>query len=52
MTTGTPTRPAPDASGRVLIGRITRLELILGALVAAIMALLVLLEPDILKAPF
>jgi len=52
MTPRTPTTPAPGASGRALIGRITRLELIVGALVAAIMALLVFLEPAILRAPF
>ena len=37
---------------RELIGRITRLEIIVGALIAAVMLLLVLIEPNILEAPF
>ena len=52
MTTGTPTPSATGSSARALIGRITRLELIVGVAVAAVMVLLVVLEPDILEAPF
>ena len=37
---------------RELIGRITRLEIIIGAVIAAVLLLLVLIEPDILEAPF
>ena len=37
---------------RELIGRITRLEIIVGAIVAAALLLLVLIEPNILEAPF
>jgi hypothetical protein len=44
MTTGTDTSPTT--------GRITRLELIVGAAVAAVMLVLVLVEPEILEAPF
>jgi hypothetical protein len=44
MTNGTDTSPTT--------GRITRLELIVGAAVAAVMLLLVLVEPEILEAPF
>ena len=43
---------APDSFARELIGRITRLEVIVGAVIAAVMAVLVLIEPDILEAPF
>ena len=43
---------APDSLVRELIGRITRLEIIVGALIAAVMLLLVLIEPNILEAPF
>ncbi|MDH3755269.1 MAG: DM13 domain-containing protein [Acidimicrobiia bacterium] len=43
---------ASESLPRTLIGRITRLEIIVGALIAAVMLLLVLLEPDILEAPF
>ena len=43
---------APDSTARELIGRITRLEIVVGALIAAVMLLLVLIEPDILEAPF
>ncbi|MDJ0925468.1 MAG: DM13 domain-containing protein [Acidimicrobiia bacterium] len=43
---------APDSLVRELIGRITRLEIIVGALVAAVLLLLVLIEPNILEAPF
>jgi hypothetical protein len=37
---------------RDLIGRITRLEIIVGAVIAVVMLLLVVIEPDILEAPF
>jgi len=37
---------------RDLIGRIARLEIIVGAVIAAVMLLLVLIEPNILEAPF
>jgi hypothetical protein len=43
---------APDSLVRGLIGRITRLEIVVGALIAAVMLLLVLIEPNILEAPF
>jgi hypothetical protein len=43
---------APDSVVRELIGRITRLEIIIGAVAAVVLLLLVLIEPDILKAPF
>ena len=42
----------PGSLLRRLIGRITRLEIIIGAAIAAVMAVLVLIEPDILEAPF
>jgi hypothetical protein len=37
---------------RRLIGRITRLEIVVGAVIAVVMLLLVLIEPNILEAPF
>ncbi len=43
---------APDSSTRQLISRITRLEIIVGAVIAVVMASLVLIEPNILEAPF
>jgi hypothetical protein len=43
---------APDSFVRQLIGRITRLEIIVGAVIAVVLLLLVLIEPDILEAPF
>jgi hypothetical protein len=43
---------APQGLVGRLIGRITRLEIIVAAVIAAIMLLLVLVEPDILEAPF
>ncbi|MDJ0771732.1 MAG: DM13 domain-containing protein [Ilumatobacter sp.] len=60
MITETPTSPAtgrdgdaaPDSPVRTLIDRITRLELVIGAVIAATMLVLVLIEPDILEAPF
>ena len=42
----------PQPLWRRLVARITRLEMIIGAAIAAIMLLLVILEPDILEAPF
>jgi hypothetical protein len=58
--TDTSTLPATDQDGgsppesivRELVGRITRLEIIVGVAIAAAMLLLVLIEPDILEAPF
>ena len=44
--------PGSDSLVRRLIGRISRLEIIVGAVIAAVMAVLVLIEPDILEAPF
>jgi hypothetical protein len=44
---GQPPDPAPT-----LIGRITRVEIVIGALIAAVVLVLVLIEPDILEAPF
>ena len=41
-----------ESTARTLIGRITRLEIIRAAMVAAVMLVLVLIEPDILEAPF
>jgi len=60
MVTETSTPPAagsdgessPDSLPRELLGRITRVEMVVGALIAAVMLLLVLIEPDILEAPF
>lgn len=42
----------PDSPVRELISRITRLEIVVAAVLAAIMIVLVLLEPSILEAPF
>ena len=50
--TGRNDGPAHESVLRNLIGRITRLELIVGAVIAVVMALLVLIEPEILEAPF
>ncbi len=60
MITETSTAPAIDPEGnrppgspmRDMLGRISRLEIAVGAAIAAIMLLLVLIEPDILEAPF
>ena len=60
MITETPTRPdtghddsaVPESLPRQLIGRITRLELLVGALIAVVMIVLVVIEPNILEAPF
>ena len=43
---------APDSVARELIGRITRFEIIVAAVIAGVMLLLVLIEPNILEAPF
>ena len=51
-TTGRDGGPVPQSLLRQLIGRITRLEIVVGGAIAALMALLVLIEPDILEAPF
>ena len=50
--TGRDGSSAPDSLVRKLIGRITRLEIIVGAVIAAVLLLLVLIEPEILEAPF
>ena len=42
----------PDSFVRDLISRITRLEIIVGAVIAVVMLSLVVIEPDILEAPF
>ncbi len=42
----------PDSLVRQLIGRITRLEMIVGAVIAVVLLALVLIEPRILEAPF
>ena len=60
MTTQTATPPetetddsaAPESLPRQLIGRITRVEILIGAVIAAVMLVLVLIEPNILEAPF
>ena len=60
MTTATSTPPAPGRDDgdaprsliQTLIGRITRLEVMVAAGIAAILLLLVAIEPDILEAPF
>jgi hypothetical protein len=50
--TGRDGSSAPESPGRELIGRITRFEIIVGSVIAAVMLLLLILEPDILEAPF
>lgn len=61
MTTQVPTSPPPAQSPRgpespsfvrTLISRISKLEIGLGAIIAAVLAVLVVIEPDILEAPF
>lgn len=44
----------PDARSLVqrLLGRITRLEMVVGAVIAVVMLVLVVIEPNILEAPF
>ena len=51
MTDGDPD-PVADSPARRLLGRTTGLEIVVGALVAAVMLALVVIEPDILEAPF
>ncbi|HYN32847.1 MAG TPA: hypothetical protein VES40_09490, partial [Ilumatobacteraceae bacterium] len=41
-----------DSTTRTLIGRITPFEIMVAALIAAVMLVLVLIEPNILEAPF
>lgn len=43
---------APDSFVRQLIARITPLEMIVGAVIAVVMGALVVIEPEILEAPF
>lgn len=43
---------APEPLWRRLLSRITRLEMVIGGVIAAVMALLVIIEPDIVEAPF
>ena len=54
--TSTPPKTSRDSGSdslvRDLIGRITRLEMIVGAAIAAVMLALVVIEPEILEAPF
>jgi hypothetical protein len=54
--TSTPPKAGRDSGSdsivRDLIGRITRLEIIVGAVIAVVMLSLVVIEPDILEAPF
>jgi hypothetical protein len=50
--TGRDGSAAHDSLVRRLIGRITRLEVIVGAAIAVVMGTLVFIEPDILEAPF
>ena len=45
-------RAAPEPLWRRLVGRITRLEMLVGAALAALLLVLVVIEPDILEAPF
>ncbi len=54
--TATPPETGRDSGSnslvRDLIGRITRLEIIVGAVIAVVMLALVVIEPEILEAPF
>ena len=50
--TGQDGGPAPQSIGRELIGRITRLEIVVGTVIAVVMVVLVFMEPSILEAPF
>ncbi len=54
--TSTPPKTGRDSGSdsivRDLIGRVTRLEIIVGAVIAVVMLALVILEPEILEAPF
>ncbi len=51
-TTGPDGGAPPDSPAHTLIGRITRFEIMVGALIAAVMLVLVVIEPNILEAPF
>lgn len=51
-TTGHDGGALPDSPAHTLIGRITRFEIMVGALIAAVMLVLVVIEPNILEAPF
>ena len=51
-TAGRDGETGPKSPVHALISRISRLEIIVGAAIAAFMLLLVLLEPEILEAPF
>ena len=42
----------PDSVVQRLLGRITRMEMIVGAVIAVVMLALVIIEPNILEAPF
>ena len=50
--TGSEGDVAPNSLLRELVSRITRFEILVGAVIAAVMLLLVLIEPNILEAPF
>lgn len=58
MLTETPLPPAPEHAGpaasplQSLLRRISRLEMVVGGLIAAVMVVLVVIEPNILEAPF
>ena len=43
---------APDSLVRQVIGRVARIEIILGAVISVVILSLVLIEPNILEAPF
>lgn len=45
-------RPSDDASKLALLGRVSRLEWIVAAVAAVVLAGLVVAEPDVLEAPF
>lgn len=42
----------PESVGRILVRRVTRLEIAVGVVIAAVLIVLVLVEPGILEAPF
>ena len=50
--TGHQAEPEPESVPRRLLGRISKFEIAIGAAIAAILLVLVLIEPDILEAPF
>lgn len=51
-TTGHGGGAPPRSPAQTLIGRIERIELMVGALIAVLMLMLVVIEPNILEAPF